>query len=240
MLTDIGKARVVLGMPSYGLVHPAAAQAHLTHWAANSRAVEVIARPRANGSFSARHFNEVWALALDLRDAGAADYFAMIHSDIDPEAWWIDTLLAELRVRGADLISCAVAMKDHDSRGRTSVAIGPENDPWAEKRYLSTEDLKRLPPTFGPEHVCKPGEVLLINTGLWLCDMRRPCWTMPDGSDFTFDNLCRIRKTKTRRLAEGQTEDYLMSYHLHASGARYLATTKVAVNHWGLDCWPNR
>ena len=165
MLTDVGKPRVVLGMPSYGAVHYGAAMAHASAWSANPRAVEVVCRPRAGGSFSARHFNEVWAIALDLRDAGEAEYFAMIHADIEPESWWIDTLLAELRIRNADLISVALSAKKHDDRGRTSTAIGREDDPWGPKRGLTLDELTKLPPTFGPEKVCGPGEVLLVNTG---------------------------------------------------------------------------
>ncbi len=72
-----------------------------------------------------------------------------------------------------------------------------------------------------------------------LLDLRRPWW-----DDFAFQFHSRInRKTNddgtVHHSCESRSEDWEMSHHLHAAGARYGATWRVKLKHEGLNRWPN-
>jgi hypothetical protein len=156
----------------------------------------------------------------------------MAHSDIVAEPGWLDTLWSEMWLYNLDLISAVVPIKG--PTGRTSTAIGSTSDPWKVHRCIFDKDRKRYPPTFGPEHVCAPGEVLLVNTGLMLLDLRRPFW-----DDFAFSFHDRIRKTPSGRVAENRSEDWEMSHFLHRVGARYMATWRPKLSHEGIKRYKN-
>jgi hypothetical protein len=96
------------------------------------------------------------------------------------------------------------------------------------------KDRDKLPPTFGSEAVCKPGEVLLVNTGLMLLDLRWPGW---DGFAFQFHT--DIDKTPSGRVARCRSEDWEMSHYLHKHKAKYLATWKPKLKHEGGKKYPN-
>lgn len=178
-------------------------------------------------------FNTLLGAALDARDRGEVTHLAMAHSDILAEPGWLDGLWAEMQTTGADLVSAVVPIKEGSTR--TSTAIGLEADPWAVVRCLHLEDRADMPETFGPADVCGAGEVLLLNTGLFLADLRRPWW-----DDFAFTFHCRLsRQPDGTRVAESRPEDWELSRHLHAAGAKIRGTWKVRLSHEGLRRWPN-
>jgi hypothetical protein len=189
---------------------------------------------KATSSFSSMTFNLAFAEMLQRRDAGRCDYFAMVHSDVAAEAGWLDRMLAEMHAADAGLISAVMPIKEPG--GRTSTAIGVAGNRWVAKRFLSLDDLAKLPPTFGPEHVCEPGEVLLVNNGCMVARADLPCW-----DSWEFNTYSRIvKRPDGGRHVEGRSEDYEMSHHIHDAGVRYVATYAVSVGHQGFVTWPNQ
>ncbi len=174
-------------------------------------------------------FNQAWAGVLDLRDSGVpVRYFAMIHDDITPEPWWLDTLIDELERLNADVVSAIVPIKD--DKGLTSTAVYT-GDIWLPRR-LSMAEVMELPETFGEEDVAGP---LLLNTGLWVADITKP-WA----NEVCFDFMNRIRRTSNgERVAECVPEDWLNSHRLNELGCKLYATRKVRVEHQGNTDYPN-
>lgn len=225
--------RVALVMPHYGDVSLGAARGF--HFA-TSGGVEVVLNVESSGSATPHTFNGLLAVALDARDRGEVTHLAMIHSDVEPSGPWLDALWDAMRSHSADLVSAVVPIKEPGENPRTSTAIGSRDDPWRPLRYVRLGDRHALPTTFGPEHVCGDGEVLLANTGLFLADLRRPWW-----DDFAFEFRTRIaRAPDGRRLAQLAPEDWLLSRRLQQMGGRLLCTWCVPLTHRGLHDWSNR
>ncbi len=194
--------------------------------------IRAVREVKCASSAGTLNFNACVAECLNLRDAGIITHMAMVHSDICAEAGWLDILWCEMFASGADLMAAIVPIKE--PTGRTSTAIGPVSDRW-QARCLYLKDRDRLPETFGPESVCGPGERLLVNSGLFLADLRRPWWD----ADFAFRVHDRIRKTPKGWVAESRSEDWEMSHVLQKAGARIMATWKVRVQHEGTCRFPN-
>ena len=234
----------MIGMPFYGRPTWEASKSVLLTPSRNQD-LQVVAVKVANRSLLAYSFNELLCHALSLRDQGIATHFAMIHSDIAPENWWVDKLWTEMRTHNADLVSAVVPIKDHANYdqwrmnpnhfGRTSTAVGSIEDPWKTPQYITMEDRNHLPETFGQQDVCDDGQVLLVNTGLWLADLRRPWWNA-----FHFGILDRVTvDEKGHRTVDCRPEDWEMSRYLHAKGAKVMATWAVVLEHLGDGSWRN-
>lgn len=186
----------------------------------------VACEAQVNSSILPHTFNVLLGAALDARDDGRVTHMAMAHSDICAEPGWLDTLYRETLAHEADLVSAVVPIKGPS--GRTSTAVGDVDEPWRIKRSVYLEERWDRPQTFGAQDVCGPGEVLLVNTGLFLADLRRPWW-----DDFAFQFHTRLRKTERGHVAESRPEDWEMSRHLHKHGAKVMATYKVRLTHEG-------
>jgi hypothetical protein len=225
--------RVALVMPHYGDVSLGAARGLLVDAVAEGRATPVVVMDSCSSS-TPHCFNMLLAFALDARDRGEVSHIAMLHSDIVPQRGWLDVLADEMAAHNADLVSAVVPIKE-PARERTSTAIGAIGNPWHPARYVTMADRPGLPPTFGPEHVCGEGEELLVNTGCFLADLRRPWW---DNFAFNFD--CRIIQRDGRRVAQFNPEDWQMSRVFNAAGAVVRATWRVSLTHCGSGEWPNR
>lgn len=199
--------------------------------------VEIVCGVHAGSSLLPTAFNECLSSALTLRDEGKATHLAMLHADITADQGWLDTLWGEMWLHQADFMSAVVAIKAPG--GRTSTGIGLADDRWTVPRCVYLDDLATLPDTFGPEHVCKPGEVLLANTGCWLADIRKPFW-----SGYAFNLFSRVRKVPTSTGGEAWTvetrsEDWELSHDMNAAGMRYMVTQRVKTWHEGGGRWPN-
>lgn len=224
--------QVFLGMPRYGAVAMGAARnfcapSSSAEHVPNDVKVRVVAWSEHSTSLLTLGFNVLLGEALCWRDQGRCTHFAMIHSDIEPAAMWLNALWAEMRRTGADLISAVVPLKDHT--GRTSTAISRVDNPWKLERYIMLADRDWLPSTFAAKDCCKEGEELLVNTGLWLADLRRPWW-----DDFAFHAVDRILKREDgTREASCRSEDWEMSRHLNRAGAKVVATWVVPLAHHG-------
>jgi hypothetical protein len=176
-------------------------------------------------------FDYLWARALTRAAADELDYFVMLHSDVWPEAGWIDTLVSECERLGADMISAVVPLKD--PRGLTSTAISRPEDRWGSFRRLSVKELPMLPPTFNAADCGYEGYVLLHNTGCWIADLRKPIFRTMEGEqlalDFSFPR--RIVRDPSGYRVERESEDWHFSRVLHRLGAKTFATSAVRLRH---------
>lgn len=221
-------------MPNFGPMQPDVAHSwYSEEWPANPRKIDIVARREIRMSSIVGGFNNLWIEAINLRNEGKVDYFAMQHNDIEPESWWLDTLMAEMTSRNAGLISVVSPIKSHD-RKLTTNAWGCEDDIWA-RRLITVEEMRRFPSTFAPEQVCEPGQVMLINTALWLADIRSPVW-----DDFVFKQYARFVPGEDGRLeCELMPEDWELAHFCHSRKIPYLVTTKVKLKHFGMEYWTN-
>ena len=229
--------RVFLSMPYYGQVHMGAAKgffvAMMNSQQEDSVPIEVMGSTVS--SLLPHTFNMALAGALEARDAGQITHFAMIHADVEPSATnWLDILWQEMDHHQADVMSVVIPIKEPVANPKTSTAVASITDPWAEPRCLTLDDIGRLPQTFGRADACQDDELLLVNTGLWLADLRRPYW-----NDFAFRFTTRMTKRDGEYVPQIRPEDWEMSRDLHAAGAKLMATRKVRVAHHGSCSWDN-
>jgi hypothetical protein len=207
---------------------------HSIRGAVNDRSlIRVATEAQTDSSMLAGCFNTLLTTALNMRDDGYITHFAMCHSDILAEHGWLDMLWGEMWHHRALVVSAVSPIKT--LARRTSTAIGDANDRWKIKRCLTLKELASLPPTFGPEHVCGPDEVLLTNTGLWLADLRHPFW-----DTFAFQVHTRIRREENGKfVADQRTEDWELAYDLYDAGLRYVVNRTVKLRHEGGHKFPN-
>lgn len=200
---------------------------------------------RYASSLLTKAFNSLWAMALASRDGGICTHFAMLHNDIDPEPAWLDKLLGELTRLDADVVSAVVPLKD--TRGLTSTAIDNPADSWNPIKRLSLHEVHKLPETFDAADCGYPESALLINTGLWVCDLRKP-WcsaAWPDGSlKMFFRQEDRIYRRPEhldgpRYGVETKSEDWNFGRDLHSWGCKVYATRKVKLKHYGEYAFSN-
>lgn len=226
--------RVFLAQPHYdGRLHHGAGAGFYLYPSKKYR----VLRWQAGCSLLASSFNLPWAEALGRRDRGEATHFAMIHSDVKPGRWWLDVLMEELARLGADLVSAAIPIKS--GAGLTSTAVGDPHDEWRPVRRLLVRELDALPETFDAADCGHPGCPLLVNTGLWVCDLRRD-WTA--GSWFEVRDRIRTEVApggEVSRHVETIPEDWGFSRRLWECGARVCATRKVRVLHAGAQDYPS-
>jgi hypothetical protein len=231
---DVPKVAVVA--PRYAAVELGAAKGYCSPGGPEDLpAVDIASWNDAATSATPHCFNMLLAGALDARDRGEVTHLAMIHSDVEPRGPWLNRLWAEMWAHQAHLVSVVIPIKTMEV-DITSTAIGELDDPWKVRRHISTADrLTTLPMTFGPEHCCGPDEVLMVNTGLFFADLRHPAWDLFVGFEFK----TRIHPEERPRLAQFRPEDWEMSRHLQAHGARVMGTWAVKVIHHGSHGWKN-
>lgn len=224
-------ATVLGGLPHYGNVHPRCGAAF---WQKATTGQHRWMPTTAGGSLLAHVFNVLWAGAMQVREKARADYFVMLHGDVIPAGGWVDTLVAEIEWTGADVVSAVLPIKD--KRGVTSTAIDDPDDVWTPLRRLTMTEVARLPETFSAADCGYPDNALLVNTGCWICDLRKP-WV----NEFPGFEI----RDRIRRLPDGtpqavcQPEDWNFSRWLHARGCKVLATRKVHADHAGEYRFPN-
>jgi len=188
------------------------------------------------------NFNNCWASALNLAESGEITHFAMLHQDTYPEAFWLDTLMREMRAAQLSLISVAIAIKD--VRGLYSCGIGDPDNPQIPKRRWSIREADaELPPTWGAEEAGYPGEMLLHNNGCWLADLRDKRFFTTDEKGMlraVFDFPTRIYRHDGLWVTDGESEDWYFSRQLWEIGLRNTKVTRtVRLNHEGKVQFPN-
>ena len=177
-----------------------------------------------SSSLLAANFNGCWCYALNKQRSGeGVDYFAMLHSDIGPDDFWLDTLIDELESKDLDILGTAVPIKDQ--RGMTSLAIDGD-DTWRPRCRLTVKEVARLPETFTSEDI---GGRLLLNTGCWVCKFD-PAWARQ--VRFTVNDRIVVN-SDGRYMAEVEPEDWYFSRLCHELGLKVGATSKVPLMHRG-------
>ncbi len=240
------RPKIVVAMPTYN-----DNTAEAGTWAAfmgggtNNLDQEVVIRYRLRNSLLARCFNHCWAEAVTMAEQGKATHFAMLHTDVVPAPLWIDTLYNELVRLDADIVSAVIPIKTQE--GLTSTALD-SSDRWNPHR-LTMKEVMQLPETFGADDVTQAGlnpggGKLLVNTGCWICDLRKP-WV--GKTDDAGEMLChftindRVRREGDRWTVEVEPEDWYFSRSIYKASpdARIFATRQLHVEHVGTMNWIN-
>lgn len=219
-------ARVLVGMPGYtGLTGPAAAGFYCC--TADRSLVKLRMQ---TGSLLGHNHNLLWCQALNGWKSGELTHFAMQHSDVEPQAGWLDVLLAELESTGLDVLGVPVPLKDE--RGLTSTAVARDDgDRWRVRKRLSLTEIHALPETFTGADVGGP---LLLNTGLWVCrlgEWAERCW-------FTINDEIGLG-ADGKYAARVEPEDWFFSRRLNELGVKVGCTRKVRLTHRGAMGFPN-
>lgn len=224
-----GRKTVCLGMPSYGEL---TAKAALGFYRA-SQCERYNLNLRTHGSsLLASNMNGLWAWALTEARRGECDYFAMQHSDIEPEEFWLDKLIEELEARELDVLGVVSPIKDQN--GLTSIAAArADGDNWRPQGRLTMKEVYRLPETFTSDDLGRP---LLINTGLWVCKLRED-WAKK--VHFTINDRICFDPKLGRYFAQVEPEDWFVSRLFHELGLRVGCTRKVELGHRGSVLFAN-
>ncbi len=209
----------------------------------NSTAKHVVTPFNGGFGFSGQEdFNLLWTDAHNLFNEGKITHFAMLHGDItpDPEQRWLDILLEEMDAREATLVSSVAPLKD--GRGLTSSGIADLNDPWQPWRRFTLKEIHQtLPETFDHVAAGYPDQPLLHNTGLWVCDLRKPCFQKLNERgelDLYFNFPTRaVRGPDGKFQHQRESEDWLFSRDLWNRGIKdtYITRRVKLVHHGKMD-----
>lgn len=191
--------------------------------------------------------NVLWCHALNARADGFT-WFAMLHSDIRPDNYWVDTLIDEAEKYGADMVSACVPIKD--SRGLTSTGLFGRDNPWLPRFRLTLSQVHNvLPETFDRDMVIdaidpnlhcagntsddQPWLTLDVNTGCCVVRLDR------DWGDLGvwFENHDRIVLKDGKWIPETQSEDWVFSRKISNAGGKVMATRRVRCWHNGTGTW---
>lgn len=218
-----GRSRVFLALPYHGIVHPGSVRGAF-RFASRQHDLRINERSCSLLAFA---FNLLFANCLNTREADRLTHFAMLHADVEPQPWWLDTLLAEMEVHDADVVSAVVPLKA--DLGVTSTAVEEPGDPWTAHLRLTLRQAHALPPTFSAADLgYTDGRALLVNTGCWV--MRLGPWA---------EEMCFTVRDRMMRAADGtfapqvEPEDWAMSRWWASRGLKVMATTTVGVVHHG-------
>ena len=220
-------SRTFLAAPGYGGQTAAAGRGI---WRARRDMSDVMVG-HLNSSLLAAAFNGLWVQALNEATENGLAYFAMLHSDIGPEEFWLDALIAELESQDLDVLGVAVPIKDQ--RGLTSLAVDGD-DTWSPKQRITSKELASLPETFTSEDVGGP---LLLNTGCWVCKFDLE-WARK--VHFTINDRIVFNKATNRYLAQVEPEDWFFSRLCHELELKIGATRKIELMHRGEMDFSNR
>jgi hypothetical protein len=183
------------------------------------------------GSLLAYNFNLLWCRALNLRQSPTPpDRFVMMHSDIEAESCWMDKLLDEMDRLDADVLSCVIPIKD--ARGLTSTGLMDPGDKHI--RRLTMGEVVNLPETFCADDTDDPGHWLMLNTGLFAVNFKKP-WV----EEVCFNIVDQIYSENKRFWPVVLSEDWNFSRWCVARGLKIFATRKIKIIHHGLMGYPN-
>ena len=194
--------------------------------------------------------NGLWSAALNRRDTEGLEWFAMLHSDVAPEPFWIDTLVETAEFHNADILSVVIPFKD--DTGLTSTAIAHPDDECRTHCRLTVPQVRHpsFPTTFDIDAACRalgslppplrvsdaPRTALLCNTGCMICRVDRP-WCDP--RRVYFDEINRIVWRENGWGPAVRPEDWFFTAAAAQAGARVMATTALKINHIGGWAFPN-
>ncbi len=174
-------------------------------------------------------------------------WLAMIHSDVAPPLWWIDTLIDEAGKHGADFMSAVIPLKNND--GVLSTAIAKPDTEYGHFCYITTHQVmcNNFPVTFGIKEAVAalrelptgysieaPQTYLLCNTGCMVCRLDRP-WFQARPPKVWFHDLNGIEVNQTTGKLQPKllSEDWYFSRRIAEEGGKVMATKAVIPGHYG-------
>ncbi len=184
--------------------------------------------------------NMLWAEALSKAERGDITHFGMLHNDIIPEDGWLSTLLEILDERDASLVSVVQPIKSHHGLTTTGCDLIPA-PAWVIKRFTIRE-IEKLPETFDTQDTIDAGlnplkQPLLVGSGCWLADLRKPHWFETDEHGQAYfwlpfeGRLTKIEHGHWKH--EENSEDWGFSRKMASRNVRYFGTRKVKLRHVG-------
>jgi hypothetical protein len=239
-------AKVFLGCPTHdGRVHDLAAKYFYKNESQRHETEGAVA------TFSLITFNcnLLWSVALNRSETGRADWFAMLHSDVEPGMFWIDKLIDEAEHYDADIVTSIVPIKT--DQGLTSTALShPADDclgffrltmsqvlhpsfPRTFDRDMAIEALRNLPDDLAVETPLPT--TLLCNTGCMVCRLNRP-WCDP--TKVFFDEMTSFMRTNGEWTPIIRSEDWVFTSKAAHNGAKVMATTVLPIRHHGSAAFP--
>jgi hypothetical protein len=241
----MNRQNVLLTCPLYGRNIDFAAAKALWRTASRMHQIEVC---KQGASLLAMNCNILWCTALNYRHSKNLQWFAMLHSDIEPQDYWLDTLIEQAERYGADLMSAVVPLKD--AKGLTSTAVARPGTRYGNFCRLTQQQVRhpQFPDTFGineladalarlPETLAMPNlprEALLVNTGCFVCRIDRP-WC----ERVWFEQLDAIEFRDGLWGPMFQSEDWQFSRRVAEEGGKVMATRLVNVVHYGIGEFPS-
>jgi hypothetical protein len=184
--------------------------------------------------------NRLLCTALNTKEAKGYEWFAMLHDDIEPPPFWLDTLIAEADKHGADLMSAVVPLKD--GSGTVSTAIARPDSKYGVFRRLTLHQVLHptFPSTFGigeavdalarlpePLRVEAPRTVLLANTG---CMVYRLSHWKPG---IIFAQEDDVQLVDGQWWPVFQSEDWAFTRRVTEHGGKVMATRVMNIVHHG-------
>ncbi len=194
-------------------------------------------------SLLARGFNTLWSTALNYAAQGKVTHFAMLHSDVAPEPYWLDKLIDLSTEHEADVLSVVIPLKGNE--GTTSTGISYNDKTWEPEKRFTIREVCTFPEVFTATDIGYAGQPLLVNTGCWIADVRKPWCTAVDDSGclksfFTINDRVRWDDERNTWQPEVEPEDWFFSRSLHGAGCRVMATTAIKVEHVGDASYSNQ
>lgn len=240
------KPHVIIGMPCYGNVSPVAMS--MFYAGASSRGYE-IDRKVLQSSLLAKCFNTIWAQALWRAKNEGVTHFVMLHADVAPvmseddRRGFVDILLDECERLDAHVVSAVIPLKS--GQGLTSTGVGNPDYPWQPYQRWTMAEIMSFPETFCAEQTDCPNMPLIINTGCWIADLRKPLFheTNDDGTikmHFTVNDRILPGIDGGQHRVEVESEDWFFSRLLSENNAKVYATRKVSLKHLGEMWYPNQ
>jgi|SRR5262245_13569979 len=233
-------ANVFLACPLYTRDIDFAAAKALWKTASKIHRVEVC---KQKASLLTLNCNILWCSALNYRSTMNFTWFAMLHADIEPCDWWLDTLIEQADKHGADMMSAVVPIKDFT--GMTSTAIARPDSSYGNFCRLTQTQVRNplFPDTFGIAEAVDalaglpdpfrvpdaPKSALLVNTGCFVCRLDRP-WC----EKVWFEQSDAIEMRQGLWSPLYQSEDWNFSRRVAENGGKVMATRLVNLMHVGV------
>jgi len=232
-------SKVLIAVPTYGQSLTWGAARAVWFHATREHRFDVA---QSSTSLITMNCNTLWCTALNMRASHELQWFAMLHSDVEPVEWWIDKLIAEAEKHGADMMSAVIPLKNFT--GSTSTGIASAGNAFNQFCRLTQSQIRHpsFPETFGineaadalaalPEPlrvVGAPREQLLVNTGCFVVRLTRP-WA----EKVWFEQTDGIEIRNGLWSPMSQPEDWNFARRVSANSGKVMATRVVKVIHRG-------
>lgn len=200
-----------------------------------------------SGSLLCGNCNRLLVMALNEQKERDLTWFALLHADIAPEACWLDKLVAEAELHGADMMSVPIAIKNQLGVTSTAICSGRRFGQYGRLSFAqlrhpdfprtfdiddAADALAQLPPPLG---ATIPRIALLANTGCMIVRIDKP-WSRR----LIFRTLDYLHEREDGKMeARDLSEDWYFSWLVAKLGGKVMCTTMVSASHHGTVDFPN-